>query len=55
MVLRAPYLKPEERKDEIESECTHAALFFDGVLAAVSRLQKNSDEGQIRYMAVDTF
>ena len=54
-LLRAPWQRPRgSEKDEIESECTHAALFFDGVLAAVSRLQKNSDsEGQIRYMAVD--
>ena len=34
-------------KDEIESECTHAALFFDGVLAAVSRLQTLDSEGQM--------
>ena len=36
-LLRAPWQRPRgSEKDEIESECTHAALFFDGVLVAVS-------------------
>mgnify|MGYP003954612103 CR=1 FL=1 len=54
-LLRKDWDRPRgSEKDEDEDLAIHAALYKDGVLCAVSRLQiNNADEGQFRYMAVE--
>lgn len=54
-LLRKDWDRPRgSEKDEDEDSAIHAALYKDGLLCAVSRLQiNNSQEGQIRYMAVE--
>lgn len=56
-VLREPWKKPRgSEKDEMENDCIHAmAINETGSICGVIRLQQNSsDEGQIRFMGVDT-
>lgn len=53
-VLRRPWGQPEgSEKDAQEDATWHRAVFLEGLLVGVSRLQLNSPvEGQIRYMAI---